>query len=116
MTEGRGGFFGLLNVFAHVGRESWCSRGLCRAPFVAIFQWATVRVGSIGGPEWTGVGLHALHVRPVIYALGFRQRYRSGGHGGDHVSWGPPQKVSLTVFGHPFNILLAILPLSRYHI
>ena len=30
LEEDRGGFLGLFDVFAHVGRDCWCSRGLCR--------------------------------------------------------------------------------------
>ena len=37
LTEFHGGFLGLLDVFTHVGRETWCSRVTCRAPFVEIF-------------------------------------------------------------------------------
>ena len=38
LTDGRGVFLGLLDVFTHVDREPWCSRGPCRAPVVAIFR------------------------------------------------------------------------------
>ena len=100
MKEGWGGHLVLLNVFAHVGRVPWCSRGPCRALVAAIFLWTTARAGTIGGPSWTGVGLHALHALPVRTSLGFRERYRSGGHVGTHVSWDPLQTTSLTAFGH----------------
>ena len=36
LEEDRGGFLGLFDVFAHVGRDCWCSRGSCRAPVVEI--------------------------------------------------------------------------------
>ena len=91
---------GLLNVFDHVGCEPWCRRGPCRAPVVEIFQWATACTWTIGGPAWTGVGLHALHVQPVNTAMGFHERYRSGGHGGPRVSWGPLHTALHTAFGH----------------
>ena len=95
---------GLLNGFYHAGREPWCSRGPRRAPVAEIFRRATARAGMIGGPAWTGVGLHALHARPVRTALECRERYRSGGYGGPRVYWGDPlQTASLTEFGHrPF--------------
>ena len=70
MTEVQGGFLGLIDVFAHVGRDLWWSRGPCRALIAEILRWATARAGTIGGPEWTGVGLHALHTRTVLTALG----------------------------------------------
>ena len=85
MIEGGGGFLGLLNIFAHVGPEPWCSRGPCRSPVGAIFGWTTACAGTIGGPEWTGVGLHILHAGPVRTALGCHERYRSGGHNGPYV-------------------------------
>ena len=85
MTEGRGGLLGLLNVLDYFGCERWCSRGPCRAPVAAIYQWATARAGKIGGLSWTGVGLHALHARLVRTSLGCRKRYRSGGHIGYRV-------------------------------
>ena len=90
LTEGRGGLLGLLDVFDHFRRERWCSRGPCRAPVATIFRWATARAGTIGGSAWTGVGMHALHTRPVRTALGCRKRYRSGGHSGSRVFCPPP--------------------------
>ena len=32
MIEGWGGFLGIFDFFAHICREPWCSRSLCRAP------------------------------------------------------------------------------------
>ena len=99
MTERQSGLLGLLNVFAHVGSERWCSRGPCRAPVAAIFQWATACAGTIGGPEWTGVGMHTRHGWPVRTSLGYREWYRYGSHIRHHVSSPPPsQKASLTAF------------------
>ena len=91
---------GLINIFAHIGREPWFSRVLCRAPVAAIFRWVTACAGMIGGPARTGVGLHALHAWPARTSLLYNEIYRSGGHGGPCVSWVPPQTDSLTAFGH----------------
>ena len=68
--RGSGGFLGLLDGFVHVGREPWCIRAPRRALVVAIIRWATVHVGNIVGPEWTGIGLHTLQARPVCIELG----------------------------------------------
>ena len=87
MTEDWGGFLVLLDVFSHVGREPWCSRGACRAPFAEIFRWEITRAGTIDGLSWTDVGLHVLHARPVRIALGCCERYRPSGHGRPRVSW-----------------------------
>ena len=100
MKEGWGGLLVLLNVFSHVGCASWCSRGPCRALVAEIFRWATARAGKIGGPAWTGVGLHAFHAHPVRIAMGCRERYRSGGYVKPRASWGPQQTASQTAFGH----------------
>ena len=74
LKEGRGGFLGILDVFTHVGCEPLCSRGPCKTPVAAIFQWETDHAGTIGGPEWTGVCLHALHAWPVRTSLGCHER------------------------------------------
>ena len=100
LAEDRGGFLGLLDGFDHVGREPWCSRGPRRALVAEIIRWAATRTGTIGGPAWTGVGLHALHARPVRTALGCREGYRPGGHGGPRVSGGPSLTASQTAFVH----------------
>ena len=50
MTEDRGGLLGHLYVLAHIGREPCYSRGSYRTPVAAIFQWATARAGTTGGP------------------------------------------------------------------
>ena len=47
ITEGRDSFFVLLDVFAHIDREPWYSRGPCRDPVAAIFGWATTHAGTI---------------------------------------------------------------------
>ena len=110
LTEGRGGFLGLLDVLAHVGCEPWRSRGPRRAPVATILRWATAHAGTIGGLEWTGIGLHTLHARPVRAVLGCSERYRTGGHGRPHVSWGPSLTASQTAFGH---CLIHIVPLEK---
>ena len=89
-TEGPGGFLGLLDVLTHVGCDPWCSRGPCRASVAAIFRWATTCAGTIGDPAWTGFGLHVLHALPLRKSLGCRERYRTSGNGGAHVSCPPP--------------------------
>ena len=90
---------GLLDFFAHIGRERWCIRRPCRALVATIIPWSTARAGTVGEPEWTGVGLHTLRARTVCTALGCCERYRSGGHVGARVSWDLPQAL-LTAFGH----------------
>ena len=62
---------GLLVVLDHIGRERWFSRGPCRSPVAEIFRWATARAGTIGGPAWTGVSLHALHPYRCVQHWGF---------------------------------------------
>ena len=89
LAEDRGSFLGLLDSFAHVGREPWCSKAPRRALVAPIIQWETARAGTIGGPEWTDVGLHAFHARLVCTSLGYREGYRPGGRGGPHFSGGP---------------------------
>ena len=89
LSEDRGGFLGLLDSFARVGRDPWCSRGPYRAPFAAIIRWADTFTGTIGGPSWTGVGLHELHARPVRTELMFCEGYRPGVRGKLHVYGGP---------------------------
>ena len=86
MAEGWGGFLGLLDILSHFGHDRWFSRGPYRASVAAIFRWATVRAGKIGGLLWIGVGLYALQARPVCTALGCCEWYRSGGHGRTCVS------------------------------
>ena len=95
MAEGLGGFLGLLDVSAHVGHDRWCSRGPCRAPVAEIFQWENDRAGTIGGPAWKCVGLHALKFKPVHTSLGCRERYRSGGHDGTRFSCPPRRRLCL---------------------
>ena len=106
LADIRGGFLGLLDGFSHVGRANWCSRDPRRALIAAIIRWATARAGTIGGPEWTDVGLHALHARPVRTPLGCHERYRLGGNGGLFVSGVPLLTASQTAFSH--------LPLFRF--
>ena len=98
--RGLGRLIGPPRIFTHVGREPWCSRVPCRSPFVAIFRWATALAWTNCGPAWTGVGLHALHARPVRTALGCDEGYRPGGHGGPRVSGGPSLTASQTAFVH----------------
>ena len=105
LSEGRSGFLGLLDVFTHVGRGPWCSRGPCRAPVPAIFRWETACAGTIFGPAWTGVGIQALHSRMVRIAMGCRERYRPGGHGGTRVFLGAPQTaLHMSFVHHPIRI------------
>ena len=52
LTEGWGGFLGLIDGLAHVGRDPWCSRGPHRDPVVAIFQWEDTHTGTIGGLDY----------------------------------------------------------------
>ena len=100
LSEGQGGFLGLLDVFAHVRREPWCSRSPRRDLVAAIIRWETAHEGNIGGTAWTGVGLHALHARPVRVELGCHEGYRPGDHGGPHVSRGLLLTASQTDFSH----------------
>ena len=88
LVEGRGRFLVLLGGFAHVGCETWCSRGPRRDPVAAIIRWEATCIGTIGGPALTGVGLHALHARLVRVALGCREGYRPCSCGGPHVPGG----------------------------
>ena len=88
LIEGRGGFLVLLDVFTHVGRDPWCSRGFFRAPVAEIFRWKNALAGTIGVPAWTGVGLHTLHSQPDRTALGCCEEYIPRGHGRPHVSGG----------------------------
>ena len=81
---------GFIDGFTHVGCEPWCSRSPLRAPVAEILRWATPRAGMIGGPAWTGIGLHALLAPLVCTSLGCREGYRPGGHGGPHVYWASP--------------------------
>ena len=82
LAEDQGSFFGLLGGFAHVGREPGCRRAPRRALVAAIIRWEATRTQTNGGPAWTGVGLPALHTRPVRTAMGCREGYRPGGCGG----------------------------------
>ena len=61
LAEGWSGFLGLLDGFAHVGRETWCSRAPRRSLVAAIIQRAATCTGMIVGPTWTSVGLYTLH-------------------------------------------------------
>ena len=96
LPEGRGGLLVLIDGLYHMVSDPWCSRGPRRAPVAAIFRWAATRIGTIGGPSRTGVGLHALHARTVRTALGYREGHRSGGRRGPCVPGSPLQ----TEFGH----------------
>ena len=69
LAEDQGRFLGFLNGFSHVGRESWLIRAPRRAMVAEIILWGAILIGTIGGPSWAGVGLHALHARPVRTAL-----------------------------------------------
>ena len=100
MTEGWSGFLGLLDFFAHIGRERWCIRRPCRALVATIIPWSTARAGTVGGMARTGIGLHALHSRLVRTSLGCRAGCRPRGNGRPHVSWGALQTASQTEFGH----------------
>ena len=100
LAEGWAGFLVLLDGFAHVGCEPWCSRALRRDLVAAIIQWITARAGAIGGPEWTGVGLNVLYAQMVCTALGCREGYRPGIHYTPHVSGGPSMTALQTAFGH----------------
>ena len=61
LSEGQGGFLGLLGGFSHVAREPWCSRAPRRALVAEIIRWEANRTWTIGIPAQTGVVLHALH-------------------------------------------------------
>ena len=80
---------GFLDGLAHVGREPWYSRGLRRAPVVAVVRWSSTCTGTISGLEWTCVSLHALNAPPVRTALGFCEGDRTCGRGGPRVPGGP---------------------------
>ena len=90
----------LADVLAYIGCEPWCSRGLRRSPVAAIFLWVDTRTGTIDGLAWTGVGLHALHARPVRTAPGFSEGYRPRGSYRPRVPGGPLLMASQTAFGH----------------
>ena len=107
LAEGQGGFLGLLNGLAHVGHEPWCSKGPCRALVVAIFWWAATRIGMIGGPLWTGVGLHVLHAQLLSTSLGYCEGYRPRGRGGPCVPGGSSLITSQTAFVNLPIIVLA---------
>ena len=100
LEEGRDGFLGLLDGFSHIDREPWCSRYPRRSLVTTIIRWATVCTATIGGPEWTGVGLHTLQARPVCTALGCYEGYSNGGCGSPYVSGGPSLTALQTAFGH----------------
>ena len=51
-------------------------------------------------PGTKGVGLNALHARPVRTSLGCREGYMPGGHDGPHVSVGPSLTLLQTVSSH----------------
>ena len=59
-----------------------------------IIRLAATRTGTVGGPAWTGVGLHTLYAWPVHIELGSREGYRPGGRGRAHFSGGPLLTVS----------------------
>ena len=109
LAEDWGGFLGLLGGFSHVGREPCCSRGPRKSLIASIIRWAATHTGKIGGPEWTGVVLHALHARPVCTSLGYCERYRPGSHGGPHVSRGASLTVLQTAFRHISCLLTEFL-------
>ena len=100
LSEGQGGFMGLLDGLAHVGREPWCSRGPCMALVAEIFEWAVTRTGTIDGLEWTGVGLHALQSWKVRTSIGYCGGYRPSRCGGPRVPGGPLLTASQTTFEH----------------
>ena len=89
LAEVWGGFLGILDVLAHVGRDTWCSKGPRRAPVAAIYRWEATHTGKIYSPELIGVGLHALHARPVRKELGYCEGYRYGGRSRPRVIWAP---------------------------
>ena len=89
LSEGQGGFLGLLGGFSRVGHEPWCSRAPRRALVAEIIRWETARAGTIGGPECTGVVLNTLHACTVRTALGCCEGYRPGSHARPHVSGSP---------------------------
>ena len=49
LSEDRGGFLGLLDGFAHVGRGTCCIMAPCRALVEAIILWSATCTGAIGG-------------------------------------------------------------------
>ena len=105
LTEGRGGFLGLLYVLTRVGREPWCGRGPRRDLVAVIYQCADTHTGKIGGLARICVGLHTLHSRLLRTALEYHDGYRSDGRGGAHVPRFPLQTALQTAFGHHKCIL-----------
>ena len=62
MTEGRGGFLGLLDVFAHVGCEPWCSRGRVWTRLRKFSDGQPLLQGRLEALEWTAVFINFLKV------------------------------------------------------
>ena len=65
LTEGRGGFLGLLNGLACVGHEPWCSMGPCRGPVAAISDVQPLVQGRLAAGH--GQALACTHFTPRLY-------------------------------------------------
>ena len=100
LEEVQGRLLGLLDGFAHVGCEPWCSRALRRVLVAEIIRWTANRTWIIGSPARTGVVLHALHSRPVHTALGCFEGHSCVSCGRPNVSGSPFMTTSQSAFGH----------------
>ena len=100
LAEGWGDFLVLLNGFACIGHEPWCSRAPHRALVAAIIRLSATHTEMIGGPAWTDIDLYVLHTWTVRLALGCHEGYRTISHGGPDVSRGPLLIASHTTSSH----------------
>ena len=64
LTEGWGGFLGILNVLAHVGRETWCSRGRLGPRLWKFSDGKPLVQGQL--EDWHGQALAFTHFTPGI--------------------------------------------------